>query len=174
MLRLLFPYILLVIIIITYLYIRHNKLGPVLVKIRRKLFSSYNSDSLVLIVVITAVSYFLGRYELQSLAAAEETLYLGPFTYVYFYGALLLVVIMREAESPALREKGISTPRGFWKWSEVDSYRWSKNVLSININRGKKKRVEAWQMEPGDKKEIELILKSNVTRRSKQAKKKTP
>ncbi len=171
MLRFIFPYLMLAIITATYLYIRYSKLGPVLMKVNRSMFSRFNSDSFILIIIIAAVSYFLGRYELQTLTSPEGSYFLGPYTYVFFYGALLIIVILREFERPALREKGISTPRGFWKWSEVDSYRWSKNVLTINISRGSKKRMEAWQLEPEDKKEIEAVLKSKIKKKSKQSKK---
>lgn len=172
MLRFLFPYLMLAVITATYLYVRHSKLGPVIMKVNRSLLSRYNSDSFILIIIIAAVSYFLGRYELQTLTSPEGSYFLGPYTYVFFYGVLFLIVILREFERPALREKGISTPRGFWGWNEVDAYRWSKNVLTINISRGKKKRMEAWQLNPDDKKEIEAVLKTNTKKKSKQSKKK--
>ncbi len=172
MLRFLFPYLMLAVITATYLYIRYSKLGPVMMKVNRSLLSRYNSDSFILIIIIMAVSYFLGRYELQTLTSPEGSYFLGLYTYVFFYGVLFLIVILREFERPALRERGISTPRGFWKWSEVDAYRWSKNVLTINISRGNKKRMEVWQLEPDEKKEIEAVLKSNIKKKSKQSKKK--
>lgn len=174
MLRFLFPYLMLAIISATYLYIRYSKLGPVMLKVNRSLLSRYNIDSFILIIIIAALSYFLGRYELQNLVSPEGSYFLGPYTYVFFYGVLFLVVILREFEKPALREKGVSTPRGFWKWEEVDSYRWSKNTVTINIARGSKKRMEIWQLEPEDKKEIEAVLKSNIKKKSKQSKKKSP
>jgi len=170
LLRLIFPYFLLFIIVMGYLYIRRNRLGPVLLKIKRELFSRYNVDSFILIILLAGVSYLLIRYELQNLTL-DDQLPLGPYTYVLFYGVLLLVVIAREIEAPALREKGISTSRGFWTWSEVDSFRWSKDVLTINLNRGKRKRSESWQTVPGSKKEIEQILKQKVAKKSARSKK---
>ncbi len=172
-LRLLFPYILLMAIVLAYLYFRRSQLGPVVIKVNRALISRYNADSLLLIIVIAAASYFLGRYELQSMPAPDQVMLLGPLTYVYFYGALILVVIAREAERPALREKGISTSRGFWKWDEVETYRWSKEVLTINISRGRKKRAEVWQVNPSDKKEIDQVLKKMMPKRQARSKKKS-
>ncbi len=172
MIRLLFPYLLLSLIVIVYLYVRRLQLGPVLLKVNRTLFSRYNADSLLLIIVITAASYFLSRIDLQNLSEAAGAMPLGPYTYVYFYGALILTVILREAEKPALREKGISTSRGFWKWNEVSSYRWSKNTLTLSIDRANKKRLETWQVNAADKKEIDLLLRQMVPKRSGRSKKK--
>lgn len=171
--RLLFPYFFLLLIVLIYLYYRYLKLGPALLKVKRILFTRYNTDSLFLVAILAAASYFLGRYELQSMPAPAESLLLGPFTYVFFYGALMLVVIAREAERPALRERGISTSRGFWKWDEVDTYRWSKDVLTVNISRGRKKRAEVWQVNLSDKKEIDQILKKMVQKRPGRSKKKS-
>jgi hypothetical protein len=171
--RLLFPYFILLIIVVGYIYARQMKLGPVLLKVDRVLFSRYSNDSFFLIIVIAAASYFLIRFELQNTAALDETMVpLGPLTYVFFYGALLLAVIAREVEQPAFREKGISSSRGFWLWDEVDSFRWSKDVITINIARGKKKRVEVWKVNPSSKKEIDQMLKKMVPRRSGRSKKK--
>jgi hypothetical protein len=170
LLRLLFPYFLLFIIVMGYLYLRRSRLGPVLLKIKRVMFSRFNNDSFILIFLLAGVSYLLIRYELQNMPL-DEQLPLGPYTFVLFYGVLLLVVIAREIEMPALREKGISTARGFWSWSEIDSFRWSKDVLTINLNRGKRKRSESWQIVPGAKKEIEQVLKQKVTRKSARSKK---
>lgn len=160
--RLLFPYLILLLIITGYIYFRHHKLGPVILKVNRRLLTRYNSDSFFLILILAAASYFLARYELINTPVAEDTTVLGPYTYMIFYGALLLAVICREVEKPALREKGISSPRGFWLWPEIDSFRWSKNVLTINVTRGSRKRTEIWQVEPSAKKATDQVLKKMV------------
>ena len=170
--RMMFPYIFLMLIVLGYLYYRYMKLGPVLLRVERVLFTRYNIDSLLMIILIAASSYLLARYELRSNPATDETLVLGPLTYVFFYGALLLAVIGRELERPALREKGISSSRGFWLWQEIDSFRWSKDVLTINIIRGRKKRSEVWQIKPSKKKDIDLVLKKMVQKRASRSKKK--
>ncbi len=169
--RLLFPYILLMLIVFGYMYIRRLQLGAVLFKVNRILISRYNADSLVLILIITAASYFLSRFDMQNAVLAETAL-LGSYAYVYFYAALVLVVVVREVERPALREKGISTPRGFWKWEEVASYRWSKQTLSLSINRNNRKRSENWQFDKVDKKELDAILKAKIPKQNKRLKKK--
>ncbi len=171
--RLLFPYLLLALIVAGYLYMRHRQLGTVLLRVNRVLFSRYNTDSFLLIAVITAASYFLSRFELQNVQETAAASGLGPYTFIYFYGALILTVAAREFERPALREMGVSTPRGFWKWEEVSSYSWSKSTITLNINRGKKKRAEVWQVDAGDKKELEALLKQKVPKRSKRSQKKT-
>lgn len=170
LLRLLFPYVVLSLIVLAYIYYRHLKLGPVILKIRRVLFSRFIADSLLLIVILAVASYLLMRYELRLETSAGQ-LPLGPYTYVMFYGALLLVVIAREFERPALREKGVSTARGFWRWAEVVSYRWTKDVLTLTYARGKRKRSESWQIVPGAKKELEQVLKQNITKKSNRSKK---
>lgn len=170
--RFLFPYLFLLVIILCYLFYRSVKLGIVLLKVDRALFTRYNNDSLLLIVIITVASYFLMRYELQSGLNSPETLILGPYTYAFFYIALIGAVIAREVEQPALREKGIASSRGFWLWREVESVRWTKNVVTLSINRGGKKRAEIWEISPAKKKELDLILKKMVTRPSGKSKKK--
>jgi hypothetical protein len=170
--RFLFPYLFLLVIILCYLFYRRMKLGLVLLKVDRALFTRYNNDSLLLIVIITVASYFLMRYELQSGLNSPETLILGPYTYAFFYIALIAAVIAREVEQPALREKGIASSRGFWLWREVESVRWTKNVVTLSINRGGKKRAEIWEISPAKKKELDLILKKMVTRPSGNRKKK--
>lgn len=170
--RFLFPYLFLLVIILCYLFYRRMKLGLVLLKVDRALFTRYNNDSLLLIVIITVASYFLMRYELQSGISSPETLILGPYTYAFFYIALIAAVIAREVEQPALREKGISSSRGFWFWREVESVRWTKNVVTLGINRGGKKRSEIWEISPAKKKELDLILKKMVSRPSGNRKKK--
>lgn len=171
--RLLFPYFFLLLIVLIYLYYRYLKLGPVVLKVKRLLFTQYNIDSFFLIVILFAASYILARYELNNLSVSPEEMLLGPLTYVYFYGALMLVVIAREIERPALRERGISTSRGFWRWEEVDTYRWSKEVLTVSISRGRKKRTEVWKINQSDKKEIDRVLKKMVQKRPGRSKKKS-
>ncbi len=172
LIRLLFPYVLLLFIVIVYLYVRRLQLGPVLLRVNRAFFSRYNADSFMLIIVITAASYFLSRLDLQNIPAAADGMLLGPYTFAYFYGALVLTVILREVEKPALREKGISTSRGFWKWDEILSYRWSKNTVTLSINRGKKKRSEIWQVNGADKKELDSLLKKMVPKQTGRSKRK--
>lgn len=172
LIRLIFPYILLFLIVVVYLYVRRLQLGSVLLKVNRVLFSRYNADSFMLIIVITTVSYFLSRLDLQGIPAAVEGMILEPYTYALFYGALVLTVILREIEKPALREKGISTSRGFWKWDDVLSYRWSKNTVTLSISRGKKKRSEVWQVSDADKKELDLLLKKMAPKRTGRSKRK--
>lgn len=169
--RLLFPYLFLALIVLGYLYSRYLKLGPIILKVKRELFTRYNNDSLFLVLVIAAASYFLARYEIQNTLPTDDTLILGPFTYVLFYGVLMLVVISREIEHPTLREKGVSSSRGFWLWSDIDSFRWSKNVLTLNITRGKRKRTETWQIKAQAKKEVDQVLKKMVPKRSNRSKK---
>ncbi|MBM4235056.1 MAG: hypothetical protein FJ152_01110 [Firmicutes bacterium] len=170
LLRLVFPYFILFMIVIGYLYYRHQKLGPVLLKINRALFSRFNSDSLFLILILAGTSYLLMRFELRN-QFPDDPMLLGPYTYVFFYGALLLVVIAREIEQPSFREKGIATARGFWAWTEVETYRWTKDVLTITFLRGKRKRAESWQLVPGSKKEIEQVLKQKVEKNQARKKK---
>lgn len=169
--RLLFPYIFLLIIVLSYIYYRYYKLGPVVSRVERVLFSRYSNDSLMLIIILAAASYFLMRFELQNSIPVEEELVLGPYTYLLFYGALMLAVIAREVEKPALREKGISSSRGFWLWSEIESFRWSKDVLTLSIKRGSRKRGEAWQIKPESKKELDQMLKKMLPKRSGKGKK---
>jgi len=84
----------------------------------------------------------------------------------------MAAVIAREVERPALREKGISTSRGFWQWSEILSYRWSKEILYITISRGKRTKGEQIQVNPAVKKELDQLLKKMVPKRSGKGKKK--
>ncbi len=170
--RLIFPYILLILIVLVYLYIRRLQLGPVLLKVNRILFSRYNADSFLLIMILMAVSYFLSRIDLQNMPVATDAMILGPYVHLFFYGVLVLTVIAREAEKPALREKGVSTPRGFWKWNEVSSYRWSKNTVTLSINRAGKKRAETWQVKAMDKKEIDSLLKKMIPKRTRRSRNK--
>ncbi len=170
--RLLFPYFILLLIVAGYIYFRHHKLGPVILKINRRLLTRYNTDSFFLILAIAAASYFLARYELANTPVTEDTTVFGPYAYIVFYGALLLAVICREVERPALREKGISSPRGFWLWPEVDSFRWSKNILTTNVSRGRRKRTETWQIEPSAKKATDQVLKKMVPKRTGSSSKK--
>ncbi len=169
LLRLIFPYFVLFMIVFGYLYYRHRKLGPVVIKLNRVLLSRFHADSLILILILAGTSYLLVRFEMRN-RFPDDPMLLGPYTYVFFYVALLLVVIAREIERPSFREKGISTARGFWVWAEVESYRWTKDVLTIAIQRGKRKRSESWQMVPGSKKDVEQVLKHKVEK--KQARKK--
>jgi len=164
LLRLVFPYFVLLLTVIGYLYYRHLKLGPVLLKLNRVLLSRFSADSLFLILILAGISYLLMRFEMQNQLPGDPML-LGPFTYVFFYGALLLVIIAREIERPSLREKGIATARGFWAWQEVVSYRWTKDVLTIAFISGKRKRAVSWQIVPGSKKEIDRVLKQNVEKK---------
>ncbi len=175
MLRLLFPYVLLMLIVACYFYFRQRKLGKIVLKIDRALFSRYNLDSLFLIVIIAVASYFLGRFEMQnldSLGQAPPIPYLGSASYFLFYYALVLVVIAREVEKPALREKGISSPRGFWKWEEVESFRWSKDVLTLQIKRGNRKRAEIWLVNSRSKKALSGLLKKMIPKRGSRTVKK--
>ncbi len=169
--RFLFPYFFLALIVMGYIYFRYYRLGPVLLKVKRKFFSRYNNDSFLLIAILGAASYFLLRFELDNAYQVEEMLFLGPYTYVFFYGALMLAVIAREAENPALREKGFSTPRGFFKWAEVETFRWSKDVITVVINRGRRKRSESWQVDLSQKKEIDQLLRQLTPKRNKNKKK---
>ena len=171
LLRFVFPYFILFLIVIGYLYYRHQKLGPVLLKLNRVLFSRFNADSLFLILILAGTSFLLMRFELRN-QFPDDPMLLGPYTYVFFYGALLLVVLAREIERPSFREKGISTARGFWAWPEVETYRWTKDVLTITFLRGKRKRAESWQLVPGSKKEIEQVLKQKVEKNQDRKKKK--
>jgi hypothetical protein len=170
LLRLVFPYFILFMIVIGYLYFRHRKLGPVVLKLNRVLISRFSADSLFLILILAGTSYLLMRFELRN-QFPDDPMLLGPYTYVFFYGALLLVVIAREIERPSFREHGISTSRGFWAWSEVDTFRWTKDVLTINFIRGKRKRSESWQMVPGSKKEVEQVLKQRIEKKQTRKKK---
>lgn len=171
--RLLFPYLFLLLIVLIYLYIRRLKLGSVLLKVDRYFFTRHNSDSIFLIIIIAAISFFLARYEIKNSLPADEALILGPFTYIIFYSILLIVATGREIEKPAFRERGVSSPRGFWLWEEIESFRWSKNILTINFVRGKRKRTEAWQVNPPAKKEIDQVLKKMTPKRSGRSKKKS-
>ncbi len=171
--RLIFPYVLLALVILGYIYIRRRQLGPVLLKVNRILFSRYNTDSFLLIILIVLGSYFLSRLDPYDVNVADDVLVLGPYTYLFFYAALIMTVIGREVEKPALREKGISTPRGFWKWDEVSSYRWSKNTVTISMKRGRKKRLEVWEVNAKDKKEIDALLKKMTPKRHRGLKNKT-
>lgn len=170
--RFLFPYLFLLVIIMCYLFYRRMKLGTVLIKVNRALFTRYNNDSLLLIVIITVASYFLMRYELQSGLNSPETLILGPYTYAFFYIALIATVIAREVDQPTLRVNGIASSRGFWLWREVESVRWTKNVVTLSIKRGGKKRAEIWEINPQKKKELDLMLKKKVIKSSGKGKKK--
>jgi len=168
-LQILIPYLILAAVIFGYLYYRHRKLGPVLHRVDRTLFERHNLDSLVLIIILAAASYFLIRYELNNMYPSEGERPVFVYLNIIFYVVLLLVVVAREAEKPALREKGIATARGLWIWPEVTSYRWSGRRLIININRGKKTRSEIWSVDPVEKKKIEPILKDKCPRRSKRS-----
>lgn len=173
LLRLIFPYILLVVVICGYIYFRYKKLGPVQLKVNRVLFSRYNLDSLLLIIIISVVSYFLSGIGLQIVPAAQDAMFLGPYTYAYFYLVLILTVIAREVEKPAIRERGISTPRGSYLWNEITSFQWTKNTLRIFMERGNKKRSEIWEVDPPDKKKLNQLLKEYVAKSSRRSKKKS-
>lgn len=173
LLRFIFPYILLALIIIVYICFRHRKLGPIIMRVNRVLFSRYNLDSLLLIIIFIVVSYFLSGLELQTVPADRETSVFGQYTQAYFYIVLILCVIAREVEKPAIREKGISTPRGFYRWSEVSSFQWTKNTVNIVTERNNKKRSETWEVETSDKKKLDQTLKDNVRKSSKRLKKKS-
>lgn len=162
MFRLLIPYVFLLAIIFGYFYYRRKKLGPVLLKMDRVLFSRHNIDSLLLVIIIAGLSYFLARFEVQNVPLPEEPLLLGPFSYSFFYGFLMLVVIGREIERPTIREKGIASSRGFWSWHDVESYRWGKDVITFSIVSNKKKRLYSWQIAASTKKEVDQILKKNI------------
>ena len=170
--RLIFPYVFLLFIVVFYLVFRYYKLGPVIMKVDRRFFSRTNNDSFFLIVILAIASYFLMRYEMDNLPFEADSFILGPYTYALFYLALMAAVIAREVERPALREKGISTSRGFWQWSEILSYRWSKEILYITISRGKRTKGEQIQVNPAVKKELDQLLKKMVPKRSGKGKKK--
>ncbi len=172
MLRFIFPYLVLLLIVAGYLYYRRFKLGPVLLKVNRVLLSRYNLDSMLLVIIIAVATYFLARLELQSGYSPGETPVFGEYTYGVFYAVLLLAIIAREIEKPALREKGISSSRGFWKWEEIESFRWSKAVLTINVARGQRKRAETWLLNESDKKAVDQSLKRFVPKRQGRSKKK--
>ncbi len=172
LLRLIIPYIILAVIVTAYFYFRRRKLGPVLLKVDRKFFSVHNTDSFLLIMIIAAAAYFLLRFELQNFVSSPGYPEPGHYAVALFYGVLILAVIAREAEKPALREKGISSPRGLYTWGEIDSYRWSKQLLTLNVLRGKRIRPEMWPITDAEsKRQISYMLKKKVPRKQKRAKK---
>ncbi|MGM0651626.1 MAG: DUF5673 domain-containing protein [Bacillota bacterium] len=173
LIRVVFPYLLLALVICGYIYFRYKKLGTILFKVNRVLFSRYNLDSLLLIIMISVGSYFLSGLDLHNVPAAQDAMVLGPYTYSFFYLVLILTVIVREVEKPAIRERGISTPRGFYLWSEIASFQWIKNTLKIMIARGNKKRSEIWEVELSDKKKLDQLLKEFVPKSSRSSKKKS-
>lgn len=169
--RLLFPYAFLLLVIACYLAFRQYKLGPLIMKIERHYLSRANSDSFVLIVVLAVASYFLMRYEIKILPAEAANFLFGPITFAVFYPVLLAAVIAREVESPQIRKKGLATARGFWLWSEVESFRFSKDILHLSLKRGKRRRDEEMQIKAGTKKELTRILKETMPKRSGKGKK---
>ncbi len=172
LLRLVVPYIILAGIIAGYIYFRRRKLGPILLKVDRQFFSVHNTDSFLLILIIAAAGYLLLRLELQNLVSSPGYSGPGHYAVAFFYGSLVLAVIAREAEKPALREKGISSPRGFYTWQEIDSYNWSKLLLTLNVLRGKRIRPEVWPIADAEsKRRISYILKKKVPRKKKRPKK---
>ncbi|MDY6827613.1 MAG: hypothetical protein SVV67_10705 [Bacillota bacterium] len=170
-LQLLIPYFILAVVISGYLYYRYFKLGPVLHRVDRALFVRHNLDSLVLIVILAAASYFLIRFELNNIKVVEEELPFPVHFNVFFYIVLLMAVVAREVEKPTLREKGIASARGLWNWTEIGSYRWSGRELIINIKRGSKIRSEIWSVNPVERKNIDRILKDKCPRRSRRSQK---
>ena len=169
--RLLFPYVFLLLVVVCYLAFRQYKLGPVIMKIERNYFSRTNTDSFLLIVVLAVASYFLMRYEIKSLPAEAKNFLFGPVTFALFYPVLLAAVIAREVESPQIRKKGLATARGFWLWKEVQSFRFSRDVLYLNLFRGKRQRDEEIQIKAGTKKELNRVLKEMMPKRSGKGKK---
>lgn len=172
LLRLLLPYFMLAVFVLGYLVFRQFKLGSVVVKIERQFLSNTNNDSLILILILAAASYFLMRYELNNLPFDAEGFLFGPYTFAIFYLVLLAAVVAREVERPQVREKGLATSRGFWLWSEVESFRWSKDILNITISKGKRKREEMMQVDTAQKRELTRLLKEMIPKRAGKGKKK--
>lgn len=168
MLRTIFPYLILLITILLYLLFRYRKLGPVIHKVNRIYFSRYNYDSYFLILIMGIASYFLAHYQFSLIENTPLQEEIDVLSVILFYIVLLIVVVMREVEKPAIREKGISTSRGFWLWEEISSFTWSKNILRINLVRSGKKRSELWLISPIAKKEVNAYLSKMVKGKNKQ------
>ncbi len=169
MLRLILPYIILFTTMFFYIYFRYRKLGSVIMKFDRVYFCRYNLDSHFLVVIIGVTSFLLARYQLSLLEEAHIRSEIDTISVALFYLVLLMVVVLRELERPSIRQGGISSPRGFWLWSEVKSYSWSKNLLRLNLVRNDKKKAELWLVSPAFKKEINDYLKKMVKHRNDQS-----
>lgn len=157
------PYFLLCLAVFAYLFYRRRKLGPVLMKVNRVLLSAHNADSFILIILFVAVSIFLFRLELRENAPS-------PWSPDYmrllsFYILLLAAFTAREMERPQLRQRGVSSPRGFHRWEQVCSYHWQGQVLTLYTAWGKKTRPEVWLVaSPRARTEINRLLKRHVHR----------
>ena len=170
--RITLPYFLLFIAAFIYIYYRHKKLGPVLKKVDRHFLTKHNLDSFFLIFIMAVLSFYLMNLESQNESVAEGFSAVTPSYQMIFYIVLLLVVIARELEKPAFREKGFSTPRGFWLWEEIVGYRWNNNVLSLSLASGKKRRTETWLIQAAEKQEEEQYLKKMEPKKTRPKKKK--
>lgn len=163
MYRLAIPYVLLGLVVFFYLYYRKSKTGPVILKVRRILFSRVNLDSFITIGLLALVCGFFIRYDLINYAehtTPAKTAYLNN---IVFYCLLFLTFLVKQIENPAIREYGISSARGFWRWEQVTSYRWEKSdVLTFKITGRKKYKAESWHVTPKQKKELTAALKKRI------------
>lgn len=158
LLRLALPYLLLALAVAGYLIYRARKTGRPILKPRRVLFSRANLDALLVPVLFGVFSVFFIRYDLKRfLDGIEPDVHLNN---IVFYAVLFLTLLAKQLEGPSLRERGISSSRGLWRWEKIDSYRWESDAwLTFRIRHRNRLHRETWHLAPGQKKEINAILK---------------
>jgi hypothetical protein len=161
------PYLLLILLVTAYLAYRRKKYGRVILKVDRVLFSPTNTDVFLSLAVFAVVCVLFIRYDLKLVEGAApwsgEAL---ATSNILFYVALFLVFAWRQMERPVLREYGISSPRGNWRWEKIASYRWAGETVMLQIAQGKRTRTECWLVPPQRKKELTDALK-NALKKSK-------
>lgn len=161
MLRMAIPYLLLGLIVLAYLAYRRKKMGRVVLKVERILFSRASADVFLSLALFAVVCALFIRFELKQFAGAQflsKAFLLN--SNIMFYAVLFLVFALRQTEKPALREYGISSPRGNWLWEKIASYRWAGETVVLQITHGKKTRSEIWHIPPPRKKELTAALKN--------------
>jgi hypothetical protein len=155
------PYLLLALLVLAYLAYRRRKMGRVVLKVERILFSRASTDVFLSLALFAVVCALFIRYELKQLPGVvilSKTFLLD--TNILFYVVLFLVFALRQTEKPALREHGVSSSRGNWRWERIASYRWAGETVMLQITQGKKARTEIWHIPPRRKKELTAALKN--------------
>jgi hypothetical protein len=163
LLRMAVPYLLLALVVLAYLVYRRRKYGRVIYRVDRVLFSRSNVDVFVSLAVFAVVIALFIRYDLRlANGAAPWSPDVLRESNILFYLALFAVFALRQTEKPAIREFGISSPRGNWLYERIASYRWSGATVLLKIPQGKRTRTENWQIPPQSKKELTGMLKKSL------------
>lgn len=170
------PFLLLAVLAAAYLLYRSSKTGRVTFKIKYVLFNRANLDLLLSILLICALCAFFLWSDLKKFiefagpAAASNSRWIYG-SRIVFYVVLVAVFLARQLERPALRERGISSARWFWPWEQIKSYHWSGTVLQFKIGAAKKQITETWAVDPGQKQELDRLLRQNIKKPGKKIRK---